>query len=110
MNPNPRLALQFGCIALAFCAASARAENYAFAVSWQAQFCELKKDKPECKSMTPNRFDAKNFTLHGLWPQSADYCGATEQQKTADRAGDWKSLPDVVLKPDVAVALAEAMQ
>lgn len=109
MNLRTRLSLQIVIAVLALYFAPARAENYAFAVSWQAQFCELKKDKPECKSMTPTRFDAKNFTLHGLWPQSADYCGATEQQKKADGTGDWKSLPEVVLKPEVAVSLAEAM-
>jgi len=103
------LAVPVVSVTLAVFAGSARAENYAFAVSWQAQFCELKKDKPECKSMTPTRWDAQNLTLHGLWPQSADYCGATEQQKKADQSGDWKSLPEVILKPDVAASLKDAM-
>src|SRR5258706_166452 len=53
-----------------------------FAVSWQPAFCETKPNKPECLSMTSDRFDATHLTLHGLWPQGADYCGISAAQKT----------------------------
>ena len=88
---------------------NASAESYAFAVSWQPEFCETKGTKPECVAMKPTRFDARNFTLHGLWPQTSEYCGATEQQKKADSDGKWQQLPAVTLKPDVQAALTEAM-
>lgn len=67
---------------------------YALAVSWQPAFCETASRKPECRSQTNDRFDAANFTLHGLWPQPAEnvYCDVSGAAVAADRRGDWRSL------------------
>ncbi|MBO1349857.1 MAG: hypothetical protein EBE86_021880 [Hormoscilla sp. GUM202] len=46
------------------------------AISWQPSFCETHQDKAECQSQDASDFDAKHFTLHGLWPQprGKEYC------------------------------------
>lgn len=49
------------------------ADSYVLALSWQPGFCEL-KDKPECDVRDISSFQAKNFTLHGLWPNKRQ-CG-----------------------------------
>jgi len=48
---------------------SASPAEYVLAVSWQPAFCETRPRLPECRSQTADRFDATNFTLHGLWPR-----------------------------------------
>ena len=45
--------------------------QYVLAVNWQLAFCETRSRLPECRSQTEDRFDASHFTLHGLWPQTA---------------------------------------
>jgi ribonuclease T2 len=80
-------------------------ENYALAISWEPAFCMTKPDKPECTSETASRQDAYMFSLHGLWPQSGSYCGVSADQKAADQAGEWSTLPEVVLEPDTEAAL-----
>lgn len=50
------------------CSIAGQADSYVFAVSWQPAFCEGHPDKPECSVTSPSAFQAKNFTLHGLWP------------------------------------------
>jgi ribonuclease T2 len=42
------------------------------AASWQPGFCATKPDKVECRSQTASRPDAKQFSLHGLWPDDLD--------------------------------------
>ncbi|HAC62691.1 MAG TPA: ribonuclease T [Cyanothece sp. UBA12306] len=46
------------------------------AISWQPSFCETHQSKTECQSQDASDFDAKHFTLHGLWPQprGKEYC------------------------------------
>ena len=62
------------------CDKAGEADAYVFAVSWQAAFCKMMKrkgrmdDKPECAVSDPDAYQAKNFTLHGLWPNKSD-CG-----------------------------------
>jgi len=43
-------------------------DSYVLAVSWQPAFCEGHQDKPECLVSDPQVYQARNFTLHGLWP------------------------------------------
>ena len=94
------------CAALAACAttavsfahAASPVENYALAISWEPAFCLTNPNKPECQSETPSRHDAHAFSLHGLWPQSGSYCGATATQKSNDQAGKWSLLPAVTLQ------------
>jgi ribonuclease T2 len=56
------------------CDIAGEEDSYVFAVSWQPAFCEGHRDKPECKVTDPNSYQAKNFTLHGLWPNK-NSCG-----------------------------------
>lgn len=65
------------------------------AVTWQAAFCETHRDKLECLTQTPQRFDATALSLHGLWPQpkGVAYCEVDSKMKARDKAGDWDKLP-----------------
>ncbi|MGE3876166.1 MAG: ribonuclease [Parvibaculaceae bacterium] len=85
--------------------------QYVLAVSWQPAFCEMKPDKAECRTQTPERFDASHFTLHGLWPQprNVSYCRVERPQVEDDKAGRWDELPAVALEPATAEELDKVM-
>jgi ribonuclease T2 len=85
--------------------AASPVENYALAISWEPAFCLTVAGKPECASETPSRQDAHAFSLHGLWPQSGSYCGATATQKSNDEAGKWSLLPAVTLSASTEALL-----
>ena len=87
-----------------------RAE-YVLSVSWQPAFCETKRDKAECATQTPNRFDATHFTLHGLWPQPRRnaYCDVPPEMSLADKDGDWDRLPEPKLSDATRQRLAQVM-
>jgi ribonuclease T2 len=82
-----------------------------FAVSWQPAFCETKPSKPECTSMTGDRFDATHLTLHGLWPQpqGVEYCGISAAQQQLDRDKHWDQLDPVDLTASTRDLLARVM-
>ena len=84
---------------------------YVLAVSWQPAFCEAKRDKPECQTESPDRFDATHFTLHGLWPQPGSniYCDVPSDLRLADKSGDWEDLPAVKLTETTSQKLGEVM-
>ncbi|MDM9628664.1 ribonuclease [Rhizobium sp. S152] len=83
--------------------------RFILAASWQPAFCETNQRKPECASQTDERFDASNFSLHGLWPMRKDYCGVSDVQRTADKDGDWKGLPEVKLSAGTKTSLDKVM-
>jgi ribonuclease T2 len=85
--------------------------QFVLAISWQPAFCETRPDKPECESQTEDRFDARNFALHGLWPQprSRDYCGVDEATVRTDENGDWRDLPEPELPAELWAELQAAM-
>jgi len=83
--------------------------RFILAASWQAAFCETNQRKPECSSQTKDRFDATNFSLHGLWPMRKDYCDVSGTLRTADKEGNWKKLPEVELSAETKAALEKAM-
>lgn len=56
------------------CNTAGQEDSFVFAVSWQPAFCEGHPDKPECKVDDPEVYQARNFTLHGLWPNKQS-CG-----------------------------------
>ena len=89
---------------------AARAE-YVLSVSWQPAFCETKRDKAECATQTPDRFDATHFTLHGLWPQPRRnaYCDVPPEMSLADKDGDWDRLPEPKLSDATRQRLAQVM-
>ncbi|MEK1895672.1 MAG: ribonuclease [Rhizobium sp.] len=79
------------------------------AASWQPAFCETNQRKPECSTQTKDRFDATNFSLHGLWSMRKDYCDVSGSLRTADKNGDWRKLPEVELSTATRAALEKIM-
>jgi len=86
-------------------------ERYILAVSWQPGFCETRPSKPECVSQSDDRFDASNFTLHGLWPQPRAniYCNVAPEVVAKDKDRKWGDLPALVLEDGTRTALNEVM-
>ena len=88
-------------------------ENLAnlLAISWQPAFCETRPNKIECKTQNKERFDAENFTLHGLWPQprSNVYCGVNNQIIELDKSKKWSKLPPIDLSDKLFEELAIKM-
>ena len=84
---------------------------YVLAISWQPAFCEGKPDKTECKTETPDRFDATHFTLHGLWPQpmSNVYCNVPPELTLDDKNSSWEKLPAPNLSDATRDKLAQVM-
>jgi len=87
------------------------AKEYLLAVSWQAAFCQTHKAKAECKSQTPERFDAVNLSLHGLWPQPQNnaYCGVSDTIKAIDRNKRWHLLPETMVSADTRSEMEKLM-
>lgn len=85
--------------------------QYLLALSWQPGFCETHSGKKECRSQTSNRYDAKHWSLHGLWPQprANTYCGVSEIDKGIDRNKRWHLLEPVKLSLNTATELAFVM-
>ena len=86
-------------------------ESYVLAVSWQPGFCETKPEKPECASMTSDRFDATHFSLHGLWPQPRNnvYCNVVPAQIALDKDRRWNELDPLELTPETRASLDVVM-
>lgn len=86
-------------------------ESLVLAVSWQPGFCETKPGKPECVSMTSERFDATHFSLHGLWPQprSNVYCNVAPAQISLDKDRRWNELNPLELTPETRASLDVVM-
>ena len=87
-------------------------DSYVFALSWQPAFCESKQDKKECTSQTPDRYDAKNLVLHGLWPNKNDdknhkygFCNVKNSIKKLDSAKKWCKMP----APDLSTATKDSL-
>jgi ribonuclease T2 len=83
--------------------------RFILAASWQPAFCQTNHRKAECASQTKERFDATNFSLHGLWPLRENYCGVSDDLRAADKGGSWNELPAVTLSDASKVALDKAM-
>lgn len=85
--------------------------RYVLAASWQPAFCETRPRKPECRSQTETLFDARYFSLHGLWPQPRAniYCGVSARDRQADKRGRWDRLPALRLSPETRAELDEVM-
>jgi len=91
--------------------ASRQQQDFILALSWQPAFCETRPNVPECRSQREGRFDARNFSLHGLWPQPRDnvYCGVSEQNIRIDKSGRWQDLPKLEISDGLRKELAEQM-
>lgn len=70
------------------------AAQYVLAFSWQPAFCETAMRKRECKTQDEHRYDATNFSLHGLWPQPGSniYCGVEDDEISKDKKRKWHDL------------------
>lgn len=82
------------------------------AISWQPAFCETRPSKTECKTQTRERFDASNFTLHGLWPQPRgnNYCNVSSDIKALDKnSSTWSELPPISLSDGLFAELKQKM-
>lgn len=92
------------------CNITGQADSYVLALSWQPAFCETKQDRPECRITDPNVYQAKHFTLHGLWPNKQKcgikygFCGEVKGKKE-----NFCDYPAVTLDSDSQTALAEVM-
>lgn len=75
-------------------AETAKKTDYVLAINWQPAFCESSPRKRECKSQNKDRYDAKNFSLHGLWPQPGTnvYCDVPDGEVNKDKTGQWRQL------------------
>lgn len=91
--------------------APARGGSFVLAISWQPAFCEGNSRKRECRAQRPDGFDARNFTLHGLWPQPGTniYCGVSEKDRRAATDGRWADLPRLALTPATQRAVEQGM-
>jgi len=83
--------------------------HFVLAISWEPGFCALNGRKPECRAETPASFGASHFSLHGLWPDPNEYCGASRAQQQADKDGDWRRLPIPRLSAATRARLAQGM-
>ncbi len=99
------------CAALVMSRPTVAAESYVLALSWQPAFCETAERRPECRDQTAERADARQFSLHGLWPQpsSRSYCGIAATAIADDKAGKWNSLPIDYLPQELWDRLRTAM-
>lgn len=85
-------------------------DSYVLALSWQPSFCETHRDKPECKAADKKSYQARNFTLHGLWPNrhecgiNYEFCG--EVRSTSD---DFCDYPALILVTEVRNNLEQVM-
>ena len=88
-----------------------KSPQYLLALTWQPSFCEGRPRKKECRTQTTNRYDAKHWSLHGLWPQPRNntYCGVGDIDKGIDRNKRWHLLEPVKLSQKTAQALAFTM-
>lgn len=75
------------------------AGRFVLAATWQPAFCELRRARPECRSLTEERVDASHFSLHGLWPEPGErgYCDVPDETRERSERGDWSRLPPVSL-------------
>lgn len=92
------------------CSIAGEADSHVLALSWQPAFCEIKPQKPECKITDPQVYQAKHFTLHGLWPNKKScgthyaFCDDVKAQKQ-----NFCEYPEIKLNPTSQAALAEVM-
>lgn len=95
---------------------TAKFDSYVLALSWQPAFCETKPDKKECKTQTPDRYDATNLALHGLWPNKNNdkkhtfgFCGVKKSIRKLDNANKWCKMPSPNLTYETKIDLSESM-
>lgn len=92
------------------CNIAGQADSYVLALTWQPAFCETKPQKAECQITDPASYQARHFTLHGLWPNkrecgiSYEFCG-----EITTKQDDFCDYPEIKLDEDSHASLAEVM-
>ncbi len=86
------------------------AEQYVLALSWQPTFCQNHQRQKVCRQQNKQDFDAKNFSLHGLWPQGASYCKVKDYHRKKDKQGRWGALPELHLSGATRSSLNKVMR
>jgi ribonuclease T2 len=92
------------------CNIAGQADSYVLALSWQPAFCESKPQKPECRIADSAAYQARNFTLHGLWPNKKScgtrygFCGEVKNQEH-----DFCDYPELRLDTASRNSLAQVM-
>ncbi|BBL74009.1 ribonuclease T2 family protein [Methylomagnum ishizawai] len=96
------------------CHIARHADSHVLALSWQPAFCQSHGEKSECGIDDRKAFQARNFTLHGLWPNQKGcgqrqgyytYCGAVKDKP----AGGFCAYPPVELGGPVRAGLGVVM-
>ena len=84
-------------------------ERSMLALTWQPAFCETHRKKPECRNEGPDDVQARQFSLHGLWPDGCAYREVPEDLKEHDMRGRWRELPAVKLEASTRTQLERDM-
>lgn len=82
--------------------------DFVLALSWKPAFCETRPQVPECRSQSADNLDARQFSLHGLWPEDV-YCGVNDDTRRDDEKHNWDDLPAVTLSTPLRQRLDAAM-
>jgi len=89
--------------------------SYLLSLSWEPTFCAGMMQKAECRAETPQSPEARQLSLHGLWPQPNGnfYCIADAWEKARvarlDSGKHWDQLPDPGLAQATRTRLAAVM-
>lgn len=80
--------------------------EWALALSWHPGFCHSREDVkclPDCQDAQ----EPAHFTLHGLWPQWAEYCGVSDDVAQCACSNARANLPAVAVGADLAVKMKD---
>ncbi len=85
-------------------------DSYVLALSWQPSFCETHRNKPECQINDKKSYQARNFTLHGLWPNKRE-CGIKYEfcSEVRSKPGDFCDYPVLTLFTEIRSNLKQVM-
>lgn len=92
------------------CNTPGQEDSYVLALSWQPAFCEGHRAKPECGVDNNKAYQARNFTLHGLWPNKAS-CGVNYGfcSEVGNKGGNFCSYPPLSLSAETRGDLEQVM-
>lgn len=70
-----------------------RSQNVVLSLSWTPAFCETAPDRRECQNQEPDRYDATNLALHGLWPEE-QFCGGAPYRNVSSDL--WQAMQTIM--------------
>ena len=86
-------------------------DSYVLALSSQPGFCQTygyEADRPECKHLPKDSYQAKHLTLHGLWPNQ-NACGHNYGYCGVEQKANHCAYPPLNLSPQVSENLKKVM-